>query len=109
MAGSGERKFDEEYLREWIELLDGQREKLENELQPMMQDGGDLHKEPAFGYMDGSNTARTNYGEFHSTVWSNLEKIRKTIYGLQESLQKSIDNSGSAEDANTTGLDNAAQ
>ncbi|WP_026923450.1 hypothetical protein [Glycomyces arizonensis] len=87
-----QRKFDPEALEEFMRVVrEDLLKTLEDELEPLMQEGGSLNKEPAFGQLEGSNTARQAYSTFHSGTWTNLESIRAAYYGMLKTLQDSID------------------
>ena len=98
-----QRKFDPEALEEFMRVV---REKLlkplEDELQPLMLEGGALNKEPAFGDLDGSKTALDTYKRFHQGTWDNVEATRAAYYGILKTLQDSIDLGDEAESMNVS-------
>lgn len=96
-----QRKFDPEALEEFMRVVRDQLLKpLEDELQPLMLEGGALNKEPAFGDLEGSKTALDAYKRFHEGTWANVEATRAAYYGMLKTLQDSIDLSDEAESMN---------
>lgn len=98
-----QRKFDPEALEEFMRVVrENLLKTLEEDLQPLMQEGGPLNKEPAFGHLAGSDAAREAYTAFHSGTWANLESIRAAYYGMIKTLQDSIDLHEEGENMNVT-------
>lgn len=93
-----ERTLDTEALQEYKTLIQEQLDHLDDII-PRLKKGQVLGRLPAFGQLDASATARTNYETFHSTTWDNLQNLRVSLSGMMETLQDSIDLSDESDDA----------
>ena len=99
-----EREIDSEALSDYRKMIREQLDHLE-ELIPKLENGQPLGRLPAFGRLDSSETARTNYQTFHQTTWDNLQDLREALYGMIKTLNKSAELSDEAEEANSDELD----
>ncbi len=95
------RELDTEAIQEYKTLIQEQLDHLD-EIIPRLKKGEVLGRLPAFGQLDASATARTNYQTFHSTTWDNLQNLRVSLSGMMETLQSSADNSDESDDAAAT-------
>jgi hypothetical protein len=98
------RKLDPEALNAYRTVAREQLDKLEQELIPMLENGKELGKMPAFGRLEGAEAARTNYGEFHSTTWENLQDLREALHGVIKTLTDSGNLSEESEEENVTDI-----
>lgn len=85
------REIDSDALRAYRDTVQAQLDKLEDELIPQLENGQNLGRLPAFGQMDGSETARTNYTTFHEGTWDNLQSLREAFNGIITTLNDSGD------------------
>lgn len=99
------RKLDPEALSAYRTIVRAQLDTLEEQLVPMLENGQELGKMPAFGQMDGSRSARQNYEAFHKTTWDNLQDLREAMHGMIKTLNESGDLSDESEEANVTDMD----
>ncbi|WP_112137027.1 hypothetical protein [Glycomyces dulcitolivorans] len=92
------REIDPEAIQEYKTLIQEQLDHLD-EIIPRLKKGQVLGRLPAFGQLDASATARTNYETFHSTTWDNLQNLRVSLSGMMETLQSSSDNAEETDEA----------
>ncbi|GAA1688634.1 hypothetical protein GCM10009830_40320 [Glycomyces endophyticus] len=92
------RQIDPEAIQEYKTLIQEQLDHLD-EIIPQLKKGQVLGRLPAFGQLDASATARTNYETFHSTTWDNLQNLRVSLSGMMETLQSSSDNAEETDEA----------
>jgi hypothetical protein len=85
-----ERVIDTEALEEYRTVVREQLDHLES-LIPRLESGQRLGLLPAFGQLDASATARTNYETFHQTTWDNLQDLREALHGMITTLNDSAD------------------
>ncbi|RRR98258.1 hypothetical protein [Glycomyces terrestris] len=97
------REIDTEAIQEYKALIQEQLDHLD-EIIPRLKKGQVLGRLPAFGQLDASATARTNYETFHSTTWDNLQNLRVALSGMMATLQDSADLSEESDDAAVTEL-----
>ncbi|MFB9662865.1 hypothetical protein ACFQS3_21865 [Glycomyces mayteni] len=100
-----ERTLDTEALQEYKDLIQEQLDHLDDII-PRLKKGQVLGRLPAFGQLDASATARTNYETFHSTTWENLQNLRVALSGMMETLQDSVDLSDESDDAVVADMNN---
>ncbi|MEU6249644.1 hypothetical protein [Glycomyces sp. NPDC047010] len=100
-----ERTLDTEALQEYKDLIQEQLDHLDDII-PRLKKGQVLGRLPAFGQLDASATARTNYETFHSTTWENLQNLRVSLSGMMETLQDSVDLSDESDDAVVADMNN---
>jgi hypothetical protein len=93
-----ERVIDTEALEEYRTLVREQLDHLES-LIPRLENGQRLGLLPAFGQLDASATARTNYETFHSTTWNNLQDLREALNGMITTLNDSAELSDESDQA----------
>lgn len=92
------RMFDPSALERYRQFLEGLLDELENEIIPSLRDGT-LKKAPALGSAPGAlENASTQYAEFHSTTWRNLQYLRGTLHGMISGLQTAVENNGAVEE-----------
>ncbi|MQM28257.1 hypothetical protein [Glycomyces albidus] len=99
------RELDPEAIQEYKALIQEQLDHLDGII-PRLKKGEVLGRLPAFGQLDASATARTNYQTFHSTTWDNLQNLRVSLSGMMETLQASADQSDESDDAVVTDMTN---
>ncbi|GAA2319056.1 hypothetical protein GCM10009853_091410 [Glycomyces scopariae] len=92
------REIDPEAIQEYKTLIQEQLDHLDTII-PRLKKGEVLGRLPAFGQLDASAGARTNYETFHSTTWDNLQNLRVSLSGMMETLQDSADQSDESDDA----------
>ncbi|GAB3656114.1 hypothetical protein [Glycomyces tarimensis] len=85
-----ERVVDAQALEDYRNIVRAQLEHLESII-PVLQNGEPLGRMPAFGQMQGSDTARDNYTQFHETTWNNLQDLREAMYGMIRTLNESAE------------------
>lgn len=83
-------EIDPQALKDYRTVVKAQLEHLESII-PALENGQPLGRMPAFGQMEGSNTARQNYTAFHETTWNNLQDLREAMYGMIKTLNESAD------------------
>lgn len=93
-----ERVIDSEALEEYRTVVREQLDHLES-LIPRLENGQRLGLLPAFGQLDASATARTNYETFHSTTWNNLQDLREALNGMITTLNDSAELSDESDQA----------
>ncbi|MFC4334436.1 hypothetical protein [Salininema proteolyticum] len=104
-----ERHVEPDALRQYATLAQSQLDIIEQDLIPRLRREGALGKEPAFGALDQSQSAITQYADMHQTAWSNLQNFRKNLYGLLDVIQASLDNYAEADEAGAEGIDKTAE
>jgi hypothetical protein len=102
-----ERVIDTEALEEYRTLVREQLDHLES-LIPRMEHGQRLGLLPAFGQLDASATARTNYEAFHQTTWDNLQDLREALHGMIKTLNDSADLAEEADETSAGEMDGYA-
>ncbi|WP_026928509.1 hypothetical protein [Glycomyces tenuis] len=96
-------ELDPEALEEYRTVIRGQLDHLEAII-PVLSNGEPLGRMPAFGQMDGSNTARENYTAFHETTWNNLQDLREAMYGMIKTLNETADLAEESDQAAATDM-----
>ncbi|MEU6859634.1 hypothetical protein AB0B28_12275 [Glycomyces sp. NPDC046736] len=84
------RELDPEAIQEYRTLVQEQLDHLDSII-PRLEKGSELGRLPAFGQLDASAAARTNYETFHSTTWDNLQGLRESLTGMLKTLKDSSD------------------
>lgn len=97
-------EIDPEALREYRTLIQEQLDHLDA-IVPRLKKGEELGRLPAFGQLDSAVTARTNYENFHSTTWENLQSLRVSLSGMIETLEDSADLAVEADEASAAEMD----
>ncbi|WP_026931381.1 hypothetical protein [Glycomyces tenuis] len=82
------RELDPEALDEYRTLVQEQLDHIDTII-PRLKNGNALGRLPAFGQLDASVTARTNYETFHQTTWENLQTLRASLSGIMRTLDDS--------------------
>jgi len=99
-----EREIDPEALEEYRTLIREQLDLLESII-PRLENGQSLGRAPAFGQLDASATAHTNYATFHQTTWDNLQDLREALHGMIKTLNDSADLAEESDQASADEMD----
>jgi len=99
-----ERVIDTEALEEYRTLIREQLDLLESII-PKLENGQSLGRAPAFGQLDASATAHTNYKTFHQTTWDNLQDLREAMHGMIKTLNDSAELAEESDEAAADEMD----
>ena len=97
-------ELDPEALQEYRTLVQEQLDHLDSII-PRLKKGNELGRLPAFGQLDGSVSAQTNYETFHKTTWENLQNLRASLSGIIETLEDTAELAVEADEAAATEMD----
>lgn len=99
------REIDSEALGEYRTIVQEQLEHLDTII-PRLKNGNALGRLPAFGQLDASTTARTNYETFHQTTWENLQNLRAALGGMMQTLDDSAELSDDSDEESASEMEN---
>jgi uncharacterized protein YjgD (DUF1641 family) len=99
------RELDPEALEEYRTLVQEQLDHIDTII-PKLKNGNALGRLPAFGQLDASVTARTNYETFHKTTWENLQNLRSALSGMIETLDDSVELATDADEESASEFEN---
>jgi hypothetical protein len=103
------RKLDSDALRTYRNTVQSLLETLEDQLIPRLENGNELGRMPAFGYLQSSETAKSNYETFHSTTWENLQSLREAMHGIIKTLNESGDLSDESDEQSAAEIESQLQ
>jgi hypothetical protein len=98
------RQLDSDALRTYRDVVQAQLDRLETEVIPKLENGNELGRLPAFGTMDGADTARSNYTAFHEGAWNNIQALRGALIGIIDTLNASGDLSDESDELSATDM-----
>lgn len=96
-------EIDPEALDEYRAIVQEQLDHLDTII-PRLKKGNALGRLPAFGQLDASATARTNYATFHQTTWENLQTLRASLSGMMQTLDDSASLAADADEETASEL-----
>ncbi|WP_026923612.1 hypothetical protein [Glycomyces arizonensis] len=97
-------EIDPEALDEYRAIVQEQLDHLDTII-PRLKNGNALGRLPAFGQLDASTTARTNYETFHQTTWENLQTLRASLSGMMQTLDDSAELATDADEESASELE----